>query len=134
VSRSLDDLHEAFRPYADSFLKALADDGMDVIVTSTLRTMDEQQQLYDQGRTTPGRIVTNAKPGSSAHNYGLALDACPLLHGKLAYLGPDGDEVSDPIWQRYGMIARACMLEWGGDWNRNREGPHVQMVNWRAFI
>ena len=43
-------------------------------VTQGLRTFPEQQALYNQGRTSPGKKVTNAKPGQSYHNYGLAID------------------------------------------------------------
>lgn len=41
---------------------------------SGLRTFDEQTALFQQGRTTPGKIVTNAKAGQSAHNFSIAID------------------------------------------------------------
>jgi len=47
-------------------------------VTAGLRSMAEQKTLYAQGRTTPGDKVTNAPAGSSAHNFGLAVDIWPL--------------------------------------------------------
>lgn len=40
--------------------------------TYTLRTFQEQELLFSQGRTRPGKIVTNARAGKSFHNYGLA--------------------------------------------------------------
>ena len=40
----------------------------------TLRTFAEQDALYAQGRTKPGKIVTNAKGSQSYHCYGLAVD------------------------------------------------------------
>jgi len=40
----------------------------------TLRTFAEQDNLYAQGRTKPGPVVTYAKGGQSYHNYGLAID------------------------------------------------------------
>jgi peptidoglycan L-alanyl-D-glutamate endopeptidase CwlK len=52
----------------------------------TLRTNEEQNQLYAQGRTilfnNKGKrlgIVTNAKGGQSYHNYGLAIDIVLLV-------------------------------------------------------
>jgi peptidoglycan L-alanyl-D-glutamate endopeptidase CwlK len=52
----------------------------------TLRTFEEQNQLYAQGRTklfdSKGKrlgIVTNAKGGQSYHNYGLAIDIVLLV-------------------------------------------------------
>ena len=50
-----------------------------VAVPQGLRTIDEQNALYAQGRTKAGPIVTNAKGGSSYHNYGLAFDFCIVV-------------------------------------------------------
>tara|TARA_R110000782_G_C14740859_1_gene406165 strand:+ start:532 stop:1065 length:534 start_codon:yes stop_codon:yes gene_type:complete len=50
----------------------------------TFRTFEEQNALYNQGRTTKGNKVTNAKGGQSIHNYGLAFDIV-ILYDK------DGD-------------------------------------------
>ena len=44
-----------------------------------LRTWDEQADIYAQGRTKPGKIVTFAKPGDSMHNYGFAEDIVFLI-------------------------------------------------------
>src|SRR4051812_45095106 len=44
------------------------------LVTQGLRTWKEQDALYEQGRTKPGKIVTKAKGGQSYHNFGLAVD------------------------------------------------------------
>ena len=40
----------------------------------TYRSFDEQNHLYAQGRTKPGKIVTYAKGGQSYHNFGLAFE------------------------------------------------------------
>jgi peptidoglycan L-alanyl-D-glutamate endopeptidase CwlK len=45
------------------------------------RTIEQQELLYMSGRTMLGPIMTNRRPGYSAHNFGLALDFC-LLDGK----------------------------------------------------
>jgi len=47
--------------------------------THTYRSIQEQNELYDIGRTIKGNKVTNAKGGSSFHNYGLAFDIVILL-------------------------------------------------------
>src|SRR3990167_8432100 len=65
--------------------------GVEVFLTCTYRSGEEQNRLYAQGRTTPGRIVTNAKAGQSAHNHAtpqgkpaaLAYDVAMLVNGKL---------------------------------------------------
>ncbi|SVE43245.1 uncharacterized protein METZ01_LOCUS496099, partial [marine metagenome] len=46
----------------------------ELFVVHTLRTYAEQDDLYEQGRTEPGKIVTNARGGKSWHNFGLAID------------------------------------------------------------
>lgn len=43
-------------------------------IAQGLRTFKEQSEIYAQGRTKPGPIVTKAGPGYSYHNYGLAFD------------------------------------------------------------
>ena len=55
--------------------------GHSVRLTETLRTNERQNELYEQGRTTAGPRVTNAKAGESSHNpnpqgQSKALDCC----------------------------------------------------------
>ena len=83
------------------------------LVVSGLRTADEQNALYAQGRTTPGHIVTNAKAGYSMHNYGLAIDMVPYLTGSGGALNWTA---STPQFQRMVGAMKAQGLEWGGDW------------------
>jgi peptidoglycan L-alanyl-D-glutamate endopeptidase CwlK len=127
-SRSLDDLDPKFRFYVDNFVVATKSAGLDVLIYCTYRSNEEQDQLYAQGRTAPGHIVTNAQAGQSAHNYRLAFDGCPLLNGKPIWNEP----LSGPHWTQYGQIAVACGMEWGGNWTGFVEGPHCQMKNWKT--
>ena len=46
------------------------------------RSWDEQAKLYAQGRTLPGKKVTNAGPGYSNHNFGIAVDMGVFKEGK----------------------------------------------------
>lgn len=130
MSRSLDDLDPRMKPLAVAFLTACKAAGLDVLVTCTLRGMDEQAALYAQGRTTKGRIVTNAKPGSSAHNFGLAVDVVPMVNGK-----PYWDFTrTDPIWTKVGELGQAAGLEWlGAPGSKFVEGAHFQLPNWKEF-
>jgi peptidoglycan L-alanyl-D-glutamate endopeptidase CwlK len=101
--------------------------------THTLRTFAEQDAIYAQGRTKPGRIVSNAKSGFSWHNYGLAIDIV-LLHDKDGNgtfetaswddkIDFDGDGRRD--WSEVVSIFKQYGWEWGGDW-RFRDAPHFQ--------
>lgn len=58
------------------FLDACDKLGYDVGVFAGRRTPEQQDRLYSQGRTEPGKIVTNARgtPPESFHILGLAVD------------------------------------------------------------
>lgn len=127
-SRAITDLHPQFQPKVHEFMDAAKAAGLDVLIYCTYRDRAEQDALYAQGRTKPGRKVTNAKGGQSAHNHGLAFDGVPLIHGK-----PMWDE-THPSWVTYGHVASAVGLEWAGDWVGDmREKPHVQMPLWKQI-
>jgi peptidoglycan LD-endopeptidase CwlK len=144
----LGDLRPATRTKAEAFLRAcdanpwLQRTGIDVIVTCTWRSNEEQAVLYAIGRTKPGRRVTNAKPGQSAHNdthegrpWSRAFDVVPLRAGKPVWGtqgdGIDADDRDDQrddleIWQRVGAIGESVGLQWAGRWTSFREFPHFQ--------
>lgn len=52
--------------------------GVGMRVLETVRPPERQAELYAQGRTRPGRIVTHARPWESAHQWGLAADTAPI--------------------------------------------------------
>jgi len=123
MSRVREHLHPELLPQYDEFNRKcdthpwLTANGYTVITTCTHRTHEEQQSLYDQGRTKPGPLcvcggkrnaigtcakhpwglcVTWAKPGESKHNFVLngkpaakAFDIALLRYGK-------------PIWDTTG--------------------------------
>lgn len=127
MSRSLDDLRPEVRSQVDAFLASCAAAELDVLVTCTSRTLEEQAALYAQGRTTPGPKVTNAPPGTSAHNYGLAVDVVPMVNGKPDWQG------ADSCWQQMGALGQAAGLEWfGAPGSPYKEEPHFQLPNWRT--
>lgn len=103
--------------------------------THTLRTFDEQGELYAQGRSKHGKIVTNAKPGQSYHNYGLAFDIALIIDGKTASWDMvkdfDGDKVSD--WMEVVNICKSHGWKWGGDFKSFKDYPHFEKtfgLNW----
>ncbi|MEK8215487.1 M15 family metallopeptidase [Paenibacillus sp. FSL L8-0463] len=105
--------------------------GVNIIITQGLRTIEEQNALYAQGRTKPGKIVTNAKGGSSYHNFGLAIDFVLLLpDGKQVSwdLKRDGDCDKTADWMEVVQEAKALGFEWGGDFVSIKDAPHFQMT------
>lgn len=125
-SRSLDDLRPEFRAAVDAWLADCKADGLDLLVYCTLRARSEQAALYAQGRTLPGRVVTNAKPGESAHNYGLALDFVPLRLGK-----PDWEPGND-LYLRAIRLAMAHGLESLAQ-SSFPEWAHIQRHDWKTI-
>src|SRR3977135_4181957 len=75
-------VHPKLAKGVTALIASLAAQGHTIEVVQGLRTFAEQDALFAQGRTKPGQIVTNAKGGQSNHNYGLAVDLCPLIDGK----------------------------------------------------
>lgn len=118
-SRKITDLHPAVAEKAKLFIAECKKNKIDVIITSTYRSNKKQAELYAQGRTTPGKKVTNAKPGSSYHNYRLAFDFCPIVNGKAQW----NDTAT---FTRCGEIAESLGLEWAGRWKTMRELAHCQ--------
>lgn len=122
-SRRLEDLHPAVKVRAERLLRLCADEGIDLLITSTFRDDESQNALYAQGRTAPGRIVTNARAGQSYHNHRVAFDVVPLRAGKPVW-GTTGADLA--LWQRVGELGEQAGLEWAGRWKRFREFPHFQ--------
>lgn len=91
--------------------------GIKIRFTGGYRSCEAQNALYAQGRTTPGKVVTNAKCGDSLHNYGVAFDIC--FDSKTPYEGP---------WEKVGAIGESLGLEWGGRWTTFVDRPHFQLV------
>jgi len=122
-SRSLDDLLPLVRKRVEAFIKAAKDSGIDLLVTSTYRDDESQNALYAQGRTTAGKIVTNAKAGESFHNYRCAVDVVPIINGKPVW------DTKYQVWQTIGRLGKEAGLEWAGDWKRFKEYPHFQYTS-----
>ncbi len=123
ASRKLDDLAPQVKALATALLGTCAEAGVDLLITSTFRDAESQNALYAQGRTVPGRIVTNARAGQSFHNFRVAFDVVPLRDGKPVW-GTKGEDLA--LWHQVGAIGESLGLEWAGRWKRFREFPHFQ--------
>jgi hypothetical protein len=47
-----------------------------------VRSHERQQWLWDSGRTRPGKIITNALPGESTHQFGVGADLVAKMNGR----------------------------------------------------
>lgn len=95
-------------------------------ITQGLRTWAEQNALYAQGRTAPGKIVTNAKGGYSAHNMGYACDFC-CMNGAL----PDWN-ARDSQWLNVLNLATQFKLAEGATWRTFPDEPHLYLAELSA--
>jgi hypothetical protein len=73
--------------------------GYTLRITSDFRSLNEQDAIYDSGRTEDGHIVSWAEAGRSIHNYGYAVDVVDRWHGY--YVN----------WKRLAKIGEFCGLE-----------------------
>lgn len=103
--------------------------GIKLRVVSALRSWAEQTALFNQpfdGKDNDhdGKIdeadekVTNAKAGSSYHNFGLALDVVEIKNGKALWTNPN--------WSKIAALGKSIGFEWGGDWKSFKDKPHFQ--------
>ncbi len=126
ASRLVSDLATPVRNACIELCAQARAQGLDVLVYCTLRSLDEQAALYASGRTAPGRILTNAKPGQSLHNpdgqgKAWAFDAVPMIGGKPQWANSE-------LLNRMGAIGESCGLVWAGRWRGNlRERVHFQI-------
>lgn len=144
----LAEVHPMLRRRAHGTIGALIVLGIQVIVTEGNRPYERQQELYRMGRSTvstagcacpdpsngkPYRItlcprhplgltVTNAPPGLSWHQFGLAIDAVP---DDLTQAGIQPDwNVQHPAWKTLLTVAKAFDLAEGAEWRSYPDNPH----------
>ncbi len=122
-------LHPAIRSAALELLLNCIDEKIPIRITQGMRTLEEQDILYAQGRTTPGPEVTKAPAGKSYHNYGLAIDFCLLISETGEVLWDrekdfNANGVSD--WAEIIKIAKKLGFKSGADWEEP-DAPHLYM-------
>ena len=94
------------------------------IITECFRSVHRQDQLYAQGRTTPGAIVTYKRGGESNHNVlpSVALDvAFVLVNGSVSWSGL--------LLSKFARLMKAAeaRVHWGGDWPHFKDQPHFEV-------
>ena len=120
--KRLRQLHPALASAVRAVIADLAGRSAAIEVVQGLRTFEEQDELFAKGRTAPGPIVTQARGGESNHNFGLAADLCPFTNDKPDWNAPIA------VWAAIGAAAMAHGLEWGGQWKKFLDKPHVQLA------
>ena len=119
------------REFMKNISQANVSQGLSVRIISGTRTFDEQDELFAQGRTKSGPIVTNARGGFSNHNFGIAWDV-GIFNEKGDYIDDLIDKkmmtskAVDAEYKKVGAYGKSLDLFWGGDWT-HPDFPHFQM-------
>ena len=111
------------------FMELIKISPYDFSITQGIRTTAEQNKLYQQGRTTPGKIVTNcdgyklkSSHQTKSDGLGHAGDIAVLVNNKITW--------SERYYKEVAMAARILMqkynIEWGGDWKNFKDLPHFE--------
>lgn len=97
---------------------------------SGLRTFDQQTMLWQQGRSKPGGIVTNAKAGESAHNWGCGTDWTLWDANDQPIWMPK----TDPRWQQYVDAVIRVGLRPGAEFGDIDHNELKLKCNWPAVL
>lgn len=107
-------LHPCARGPARALINLADEEGeLTLRVADGFRSLEEQRRMFARGR-----MVTNARPGQSYHNYGLAIDVAPIAGGQVVW---------DIDWAFVGRIGESLGFEWGGRW-QHPDRPHFQLT------
>lgn len=121
----LNELHPSVRQSAiDAYIEAcrITPVGVHPYITETMRSFKRSDDLYTQGRTKPGSIVTNARGGDSLHNYGLAIDFANQINGDINWK-------VDANWMKVVAVFKSYGWKWGGDFKSIKDYPHFEKTN-----
>jgi peptidoglycan L-alanyl-D-glutamate endopeptidase CwlK len=134
--RSLDNLEGVHPKLVEVMKAAITDSTVDFTITEGLRTLKRQQELYAQGRTKKGNIVTNADGVKNKSNhqaksdgYGYAVDLYPYFFGQVQVNHKDTIERLKDISKHIKGVAKELNIPivWGGDWKSPYDPPHWEL-------
>lgn len=158
VCNDLDALAEPFRLKAERLMGIIDRDGLPFRTFETRRAFSRSAELFMKGReyrdgvavvVDKSKVVSNARAGSSPHNWGLAIDCVLITDIDHAWwedeaptgawdTGYDRGKLVRPsvklAWERYGRAVRQAELSWGGDWVGGMvDLPHAELRTWKTL-
>jgi len=125
ASRDWNLLDDDFSQKLLHLFQQLHEEGYDMVLLEGYRSPERQQKLADEGPQ-----VTRAGAFQSYHQYGLAADCAFLREGKIVI--SERDPWAMRGYQRYGELAEALGLTWGGRWKMMDFG-HVELRGTRKL-
>lgn len=114
--------------------EAIKDSPIDFTITDGVRTTQQQRSLYEQGRTKPGAIVTNADGVNNKSNhqaksdgYGYAVDLYPYYNKSVQLNDVKNLRL---IANHIKEVAKRLDIgiQWGGDWKTFKDYPHFELI------
>ncbi len=118
--------HPEFVPFIKAFIyKSWAELGASIKINSTFRSSGTQQQVYDRW-VAAGKVGPKpARPGTSWHNVGGAIDFNPTLANKTGL----SSRSSKTQWlaSMIPAIGESVGLRWGGHFSSNYDPIHFDL-------
>jgi peptidoglycan L-alanyl-D-glutamate endopeptidase CwlK len=111
-------LYPSFAAKVSKLLEICRSIDIPILIYCGLRTAEEQDALYQQGRNGTGKTVTNARAYESLHNFGLAVDFCKNVKGQ--------EYTDEKFFLKVGEFAESLGLIWGGRWTKFKDMPHIE--------
>jgi peptidoglycan L-alanyl-D-glutamate endopeptidase CwlK len=106
---------------------------VDITIIEGNRPVERQQQLYAQGRTAPGKIVTQidgvTRLGKHNHTPSLAVDIAryPIDWGHTSGF-VSLNKIVEKVWNRLKNEGKVkSTLVWGGNWPNFKDYPHYEL-------
>ena len=103
---------------------------VDFSVVQGLRTNEQQEELYAQGRTKPGKIVTwtmNSKHLAQEDGYSHAVDLAPFVDGGIDWNNISNFDILATLMFRAAMDT-GVRIGWGGHWKKTKDRPHFELL------
>ena len=98
-----------------------------VIIIDGKRSSEQQAKNYAQGRTAPGKIITNAPAGSSPHEFACAVD--------LWIMSEDGKTIDWNNQDFHAILQEESAanqhIVWGGTFQHLKDYDHLEYKEWR---
>jgi peptidoglycan L-alanyl-D-glutamate endopeptidase CwlK len=124
--KMLEELHPKVRPDFQAFIEECEQQyDITLRIMSAYRDMSAQAKIYAVGRTVKGEnvtdakpfgdVISDAKPGSSWHNFGMAVDlGIVLVNGSISY---------NFNYMKFANIGQQWGITWGGNFPNSFKDP-----------
>lgn len=134
ASRKIEDLHPILQEATKKAILLFKERHPSLaqpMLSCTHRPNKEQDELFEQGRTLPGKKVTNAKGGQSPHNF------MPALAKDIAFMNQNKQlDWNLNLFKLYADIIMEVepLVVWGGNFRSLPDSPHFELKDWKKYV